>query len=309
MGFMEPMVKRTFRPLVAAAVVVVLVSCAARRAPVAGTVSARCHEPSVPRDTHENLNPILWMQTAVEYQMLTEGIYARARQLLDDNLARARTDPSWTAATEQSGDLSSLERSAVVMDLDETVMDNSPYEAEQIARECGQFDPALWRIWTSRRSARAIAGAIGFIEHARARGVRVFFITGRSVETEDDTVANLRELGLAVDNDDVLTEGEGDWKDERRDKTFRRSAVAEGHRILLMVGDDLRDFVSANGLAPDQRLALARKYQSYWTDRWVVLPNPLYGGWETSVRDGAGPRGTSDAEILAYKRSLLRRIQ
>jgi 5'-nucleotidase (lipoprotein e(P4) family) len=297
----ELVVSHTLRLLLVCSILTAAVSCSSRTAPA--------HEPSAGdgdlprRHTHENLNTVLWMQTAIEYEMLTEGIYARARQLLDDALESAKADAAWTADTRQTGDLSGLPP-AVIMDLDETVLDNSPYEATQIRRDAASFDADLWAEWTNRGEARAIRGAVEFITHAATRGVHVFFVTGRTAADEAATVANLQSLGVSATAENVLTTGEGEWSGTKRGKAYRRAHIAQRYRIVLMVGDDLRDFVAAEEMTPDERAELARRYDGYWTDRWVVLPNPIYGGWESSLRQQAP--GSEDAEILSYKRSLLR---
>src|SRR6187399_2796502 len=85
-------------------------------------------EPAGRRDSHENLHAVLWMQTSAEYQAITRGLYRLAAAALD----RAMEDPRWTAIPEQAGrpDLAAL-APAVILDLDETVLDNSPEEGQR----------------------------------------------------------------------------------------------------------------------------------------------------------------------------------
>src|SRR5262245_19274028 len=125
------------------------------------------------RKTHENLNAVLWMQTAVEYQGGALQAYAAARTALD----RALADRQWTAAVEQTGDFSSLPP-AVVLDLDETVLDNSAFQARQVANATSYNDEA-WAAWCQERKAGAIPGAVEFLKYARSRGVIPFFVTNR----------------------------------------------------------------------------------------------------------------------------------
>src|SRR5215203_940023 len=76
---------------------------------------------------HENLNAVAWMQTSLEYQASAVQAYRLAARQLDEALA----DRSWTAAIEQTGDASKLPP-AVVLDIDETVLDNSPFQARVV---------------------------------------------------------------------------------------------------------------------------------------------------------------------------------
>ena len=120
---------------------------------------------------------------------------------------------------------------------------------------------------------------------------------------------NLTEtIGLNVGRDDVLSAGETDpmgqeWSGPRADKKYRRAFVANSYRILLLIGDDLRDFVSADRQTIDERKRIARSFKAYWADRWVMIPNPTYGSWETATYSVL--QALPDAERLSRKRSLV----
>lgn len=248
------------------------------------------------RNTHENLNAVLWMQSAVEYRAAALGAYARAQSLLD----RALDSANHTAALEQLGEPLPAP-TAVILDVDETVLDNSPYQGEQVRRNATRFDQALWTRWVSAARADPIPGAVAFLTHARDRGVKAVFVTNRDAATEKAaTIENLRRLGLDANAENVLCAGERGWT---RDKRVRRDAVAKQYRILLLIGDDLGDFVPVQGLSLDQRAKLLDDHQSYWQDRWVVVPNPAYGSWEAAVTTGAAE---GDAGILERKRAVLK---
>ena len=152
------------------------------------------------RDTHELLHGVLWMQTAAEFWALSQFAFDRAAQVLDGALA----DKNWTAALEQE----SLENfsglpPALVMDLDETVLDNSQFEG-QLVLDRTDYLPATWTAWVDTAAAPAIPGAIDFIEAARTKGVRVIFVTNRTAAEERKTVQNLDTLlGTATDPDDA----------------------------------------------------------------------------------------------------------
>jgi acid phosphatase len=193
-------------------------------------------------------------------------------------------------------------RPAIIVDVDETVLDNSPFQAQLVANNT-DFSAELWKQWVELEQAEAIPGAVDFLNYVHARGVLVFYVTNRVVGSESHTRRNLEQAGfpLASGMDVILSKGENDWPS---DKSSRRRWVAEKYRIVLLVGDDINDFVSgARTKSPEPRLALVRKYDANWGTRWIVLPNPLYGSWEASLM--ARNFSVPDAEKLRRKYSYL----
>jgi acid phosphatase len=281
----------------------VLAGCASTHAPApdgapppAGAAAARPATPAPAaalRDTHEQLQGALWVQTSVEYRMVCETVYRAAAAAL----APALADGAWTAAIEQAGDASALPP-AVVLDIDETVLDNSLFQGE-LARRRLVYTPALWREWVAQRRAGLVPGAAAFLAAARASGAAVVFVTNRTAAEEADTIANLAALGVEVAPEDVLCAGENDWPSE---KSARRRAVAERYRIVLLVGDDLGDFMPAR-LSPAERAAAAHGHAAWWGRRWFVLPNPMYGSWERAL---LGFEPLPDAQSLSRKLSLVK---
>jgi acid phosphatase len=251
------------------------------------------------RDTHENLNATLWMQSAAEYRVDVASKYRQAKATLD----RAIADRRWTAATEQTGDVSGLRRLAIVMDLDETVLDNSAFQGE-LTRRRTIFTAALWDEWVAKAQATALPGALDFIAYAEIRGVTVFYVTNRTFEGEAATRENLTRLGvrLPADIDTVLTVRERpEWASE---KSNRRALIAATHRILMLVGDDMGDFLAAARESPEDRVKAAEQYAGYWGERWVLLPNPAYGSWEAALY--GRQFSLKDEEILQRKWESLR---
>jgi acid phosphatase len=277
------------------AAVVVMSGCAAQRSPAAQPAATRTGS-AVSRDTHEGLQGVLWVQSSAEFRVLTETTYARAKTLL----GRAAADPSWTAAIEQEGRNYASLPSAVVMDLDETVLDNSLFQG-QLVRDHREYSAELWSEWVQREAAASIPGAADFVKFARSQGVRVVFITNRTAQEEPATVRNLEALlGARQSADDVLSSGENGWPS---DKTSRRAFVATTNRIVLLVGDDLNDFVSVAGArTADDRVSLATQHSSKWQDRWILLPNPLYGSWDRIISSGV----STDPEVLQRKRQTVK---
>lgn len=262
------------------------------------TALAACQDAPPPREAHENLNATLWMQGSAEYKVDTLGKYRQARATLD----RALRDRRWTAATEQTGDASRLPP-AVIMDLDETVLDNSLFQGELTKRRM-LFSLDLWNDWVARAEATALPGAVEFIAYAESRGVSVFYVTNRTANGEAATRRNLEKLGVKLPTavDTVMTAGENPgWSSE---KTSRRVAVAATHRILMLVGDDLGDFIGASRDTAENRVKAAERHADWWGERWVLMANPAYGSWEAALygRQFSLP----ESEILRLKREKLK---
>ena len=229
---------------------------------------------------HEQLHSVLWTQQSPEFRALVRQTYLQAHDRLEEALA----DPSWTASLEQS-ELGSYQElpGAVILDVDETVLDNSPYQARLI-RNGQSYNETSWNAWCREKNAQALPGAVEFTQYAAAKGVTVFYVTNRRQPVEEATRENLKKWSFALDSqrDTLLTRGEKEeWA--MSDKTPRREAIAKEFRILLLLGDNFGDFLEAGQATPEERQALELKYKDYWGKRWIVFPNPQYGSWEGSL--------------------------
>lgn len=230
------------------------------------------------------LNATLWVQTSAEFRASAIQTFAAAKRSLDEALA----DKNWVAATEDNAETSVRQTPAIIVDVDETVIDNTRFQARAI-REGKTYDSEIWEQWTAEAGAAAITGAAEFLAYARDKGVTVFYVTNRNAGEEDDTRENLRRLGFPVsdDPDTVLTRAERTaWHD--RDKSLRREWVGSLHRILLLLGDDLNDFVSVENKTVEERDEIVARTKSWWGTKWFMLPNPIYGSWERAITAGEG---------------------
>jgi acid phosphatase len=242
------------------------------------------------------------MQTSTEYQALGLQAYATAKAQLD----RALKDRKWTAAPEQTGNFKKLPP-AVILDLDETMLNNSPFQAAMV--QAGKsFDPAVFHQWVSRASAAALAGSVDYARYADSRGVTVFYVTNRSFDQHEPTLRNLSAVGLPVKKpasamglpDTLITlGGASNWGN---DKGPRRALIAKYYRVLQLFGDDLNDFLSVPNADPSKRQAAASAYASYWGSRWIILPNPVYGSWRSALNT-AGVKGA--LPVLELEKSKL----
>ena len=221
----------------------------------------------------QNLNSTLWMQTSAEYAALTTQAYRAAGLALTAALA----DPNWTAAYEQTNDFRGLPP-AVILDLDETVLDNTAQQVNLI-RNGKAFTEEGFTAWVKEARALAIPGAVHFLHTAQLKGVAPHYISNRicnPADPDDPTVKVLKDLKIPYSPDRLLCKTSGS------NKTDRRKAVAQKYRILLLVGDDFNDFTAV----PDdvaERAKLQSFYDSMWGTKWFVMPNPIYGSWERSV--------------------------
>jgi acid phosphatase len=232
--------------------------------------------------TYENLNALLWMRHSAEYKAIAWQTFQNARL----RLLEARADRNWTAAPEQEAPFGDLPP-AIILDLDETVLDNSSYRVK-LNDEGAGFTEEGWVKWVEQEQAGAVPGAVEFLQFAHAEGVAAFYITNRvcdSANSKDHTVVQLRALHFPFQSGRLLCRGAKDSSE----KSIRRAKVAATHRILLEIGDDLNDFVAIPNVQGDAKARLAARerviqaYRSYWGVRWLVLPNPMYGSWERAI--------------------------
>jgi len=231
-----------------------------------------------PSRADNRLDAILWQTTSAEYRVLAQSIYTIARTQLEQALG----DTRWTALPTQTDNFHHLPP-AVILDIDETVIDTGAFQSH-LVRNNARFSSRPWREWQERNQPNRVPGAVEFIAAAQARGVTVFFVTNRDRRTEETARRNLAAIGVALPNDvdTVLCRAErAEWGS---DKESRRQFIAQSYRVLMLLGDDLGDFISDYRGAPEARTNAALK-RSEWGVKWFMLPNPMYGSWEASLYD------------------------
>lgn len=228
----------------------------------------------------EQLHATLWMQRAPEYRAIVEQVYRLATEKI---AALAPGSAALEQAAVSADELARLP-TAVVLDLDETVLDNTVYQARLI-RDHASYNATSWGEWVSAGEAEALPGARDFIAAARRLGHTVFYITNRDCSTPkptaDDpcpaktaTMRNLVALGIdpAPDPERLLLRAEKpDWVNG---KSTRRKFIATNYRIVALVGDDLGDFVDPSVFVGDRA-----RLEAHLGVNWFLLPNPIYGSW------------------------------
>jgi acid phosphatase len=247
---------------------------------------------------HDLLNAVLWTQRSVEFKATALGTYALARIRLDQALA----DPNWTAAPqEQTGAYQSLPP-AVVVDIDETVLDNSAYQAWMALHDTA-FDPKTWNAYVKTIASLPIPGAVEFTRWADAKGVKVFYISNRTAEEEPATRRNLEKLGFPLGepvDTMLMARKQPDWGSA---KGTRRAHVARSYRILLNIGDNFGDFVDDFRGSEAERLRVLEQHRERWGREWIMIANPTYGSFESAPF--GHDQKLSPAEKRKAKRAVL----
>jgi acid phosphatase len=193
----------------------------------------------------------------------------------------------------------------VVLDLDETVLDNSAYQVWLI--KTGQtYSPETWAAWCDAGEAILIPGAREFLLGAVAQGITPIYISNRDASCEAATRRNLEAVGVPIVEADgvdavLLKKEQPGWGS---DKGSRRLEVAKRFRIVMLVGDNFGDFLDGVSLSIAERDALAQPYLGWWGSRWIPLPNPQYGSWDAAAF--GHKMATAPAEQRAARLAALR---
>lgn len=269
---------------IAIAVVATFSSGVAREAPTTQAPLTAVQPPN------RNLDASLYVQTAAEYRACCYQAYNLAIARLKEKLAK------------QSGP----KPPAVVMDLDETVLDNSGFRAT-LVRSGLDYDDRLWDQWQQDgfEKVASVPGAKEFIVEAGNKGVAVVFVSNRDEKFRNQTKRIFERLGIPITNDNLLKLKK--LETDSDDKTSRFGEAERDYTVLLYIGDSLRDFdnnlrciIPNNATAADLDYAIRQRKDAVDRDRqilgdkWIILPNPVYGEWIAPLG-----RGYADIDRLA----------
>jgi len=216
-----------------------------------------------PADATDSLD-IKWVRDSAEYATLTRMVYAMATRALPP------ADAPVAGLTK-----------AVVLDLDETALDNSVFQLERQTYGL-PYELSAWNSWCERRAAGSVPGVKDFIRAARAQGLRVAWISDRRESTRAATRDNVQSLGLLAEGDLLCLRTD----DAAYNKAARRRELREGTgacsygtpaKAVAYLGDQLGDFPAASEPAPNVQDpdAFGRVF--------FLLPNPMYGLWTNAV--------------------------
>ena len=228
--------------------------------------------------SQQGVDGTIYQNASAEVHRLYQQGYELARIRLDANLARPHSLPP-----------------AVIVDIDETVLDNSPYQAANSAKGL-TYSPKTWKEWTAMAKAKALPGAVQFLNYAVGKGCIVFYISNREEDEKDATVRNLGSEGFPMaDTAHVMP------MSSTSDKTARRAEVAKTHSIILLVGDQLTDFDEG---FKDRGVGEGKPHVDAMRDTldryFIMLPNSMYGTWLNAVS------GKPDSAKTGNKERFLR---
>ena len=214
---------------------------------------------------------VLYMQKSAEYRALTYQAFNIARLRLDEDFEKKNLKKLPKAERKRPR--------AIIVDIDETVLDNSPSQARGITTNT-PYNSKDWYAWTNMRKAKPVPGAVEFLNYAVSKGVKVFYISNRDEQNEKQaTLENLKSVGfqdVSVDNVFLRTTESG--------KDARRAIVSAKYRIVMLMGDNLDDFTSAfERKSVTDRFAEVDKVRDVWGSKFIVLPNAMYGTWENAI--------------------------
>ena len=253
-------------PVVAALLTAACSDHPAPQAPKPPSAAAAAPVPETPRPPRPQGgglgDGVKWLRTAAEYRALTISTYRAATEAVNVAAAGKPRD-SW----------------AVVLDVDETVLDNSVFQRD-LMKGTAPFSEELWATFVRQRSAVPISGAKAFLDRVKELGGRIALVTNRFENLCEDTRENLRAHGLSFDA--VLcraTSGAntGD-KNPRFEAAASGAAFGDGkaREVVAFVGDNILDF-------PALRQSLRDEPESAYAafgKRFFILPNPMYGSWQ-----------------------------
>ena len=224
----------------------------------------------------------LFQQKAAEKRALSYQAFNMAKLVLDNEMRRAGL----------------TKKLAIVVDIDETVLDNSPFEAKCIIENADY--PKYWNEWCELANARPLAGSVEFLNYAKSKGAETFYITNRKVKLYDVTVKNLKEKGFPFADKEHLL-----MRTDKSDKEPRRNIVKANHEIVLLMGDNLGDFLNIfDNKNIEERFSLTDSLRNEFGRKFIVLPNPMYGSWVNELIYNDFDL-TKEEKIVKFKEQLI----
>ncbi len=234
-------------------------------------------------DNEYMVGSTLWTQTAAEFRALTYQSFNYARLLFDQDLKTRRRDRT---------------KRAVVVDVDDTVLDNSQYQASLILNR-KNYGSSAFTEWCKIAAAPETPGAIEFLKYVHSKGARVFYVSNRGQADIACTSENLKKLGFPDVSEETLL-----FRTDTSSKEARRQGIAKKHRIVLLMGDNLNDLAKVFEKKPiAERFAAVDAMKKDFGSRFIVLPNAMYGEWEGAVYEY---KNLSDQEKAARRRGILK---
>lgn len=208
-----------------------------------------------------------------------EGSALAAEWILNSGECTAERYQAYAAATDALEELGAAREGekpkAVVLDIDETVLNNYDFIAEIYLNGKGYSDEAF-QAWVAEGKAVPIEGAAEFLQRADELGFEIFYVTNRLFEHADVTVENLKKYGLPnADREYIFL------KEEHSDKQERFDRIGEQYDIVMYVGDTLNDFpIDTYRESNGERRSIVTENSEEFGVKYIMIPNPSYGSFE-----------------------------
>lgn len=217
---------------------------------------------------------LLWASNAAEYRACFLQTYKMARVSITDSLSKRGPEGQGKPL-------------AVVMDLDETVVNNQAFMTFLFLTNQG----ISWRDWSAWEKqdfgfAPLLPGALAFVRDLEREGITICYVSNRYEANRADNVRLLVDLGLIRDAGEVSGENRTRLQlhTTTSDKQARFSEVESRYEVLAYVGNELTDFPGWYGLkTAEEREALLWRSSDLLGTRYFILPNPMYGPWTEYV--------------------------
>ena len=221
-----------------------------------------CNQPDYKNDNDYKIQAQVWTQNSAEYRALCYQAF---------NAAKMNLDALFFFEKEYDKPL------AIIADVDETVLDNSPYDGKLILNNTA-YNRESWVEWGNLEIANAIPGSLEFLIYASEKNVEIFYISNRYSEQLESTVNNLKKLGFPdAKESNVLLRG------DTRSKSERRKSVSDNYEVIMLIGDNLSDFNDEFEIKLyNERSDQTDKLKNEFGTKLIVLPNPNYGDWESN---------------------------
>tara|TARA_B100000676_G_C17984653_1_gene791169 strand:+ start:555 stop:1334 length:780 start_codon:yes stop_codon:yes gene_type:complete len=221
-----------------------------------------CKESEVKNSNEYKVQAQVWTQNSAEYRALCFQAFNTAKIYIDSFLS-----------SEKKYD----RPLAIITDVDETVLDNSPYDGKLILEDVS-YDRESWVEWGNLEIAEAIPGSLEFLTYAYEKGIKVFYVSNRYSEQLESTVNNLKKLGFPnVSKSTVLL------RSDSRSKSERRNSISSRHEVIMLIGDNLSDFNDEFEVKiSEERINYTNQMRDNFGTKLIVLPNPNYGDWESN---------------------------
>ena len=197
-------------------------------------------------------NDVRWVTSSSEYKYNCIQTYQMAYHAILDECRKS-------------------ENPVIVMDLDETVLDNSNYQVS-LSEKNESYNPESWSVWVNQEEANLVPGAKEFIlNYKKIKNSKIIFLSNRMDKNLNATKNNMKKLSILFDDDIFLLR-----LDKEDTKVVRRNEIMNGigrmekygkQRVIAYFGDAMGDF-------PDDL-----NYQ--WTVNKFIFPNPMYGKWKS----------------------------